>query len=80
MINEDTISENKKYMVSFNTKFLVQGKKYDEVLEKVKLEINRKLDEAVPQDTNFSIKLVGDTNEEDLKSSYVDDWEFDEAW
>lgn len=79
-MNEDKTSENKKYMVSFDTKFLIQGRKYEEVLEKVKLEINRKLDEAVPQDTTFSITLVGDNNQEDLNPSYVDDWEFDEVW
>ncbi|MHA2030919.1 MAG: hypothetical protein ACW99A_12370 [Candidatus Kariarchaeaceae archaeon] len=79
-MDEETISEHEKYMVSFNTRFIIDAKNYDEVLEKIKTEIIKKLDTPDSADTDISIHIVTSSDDEDHQLSYVDDWEFDDRW
>lgn len=76
----DKISDDKKYLVTFDTKLLIEAKNHDEVVEKLKLELIRLLDEPVPKDTNLSIDPLQSGNDEEQQSSYIDDWEFDDRW
>lgn len=79
-MDQEEISEEKKYLVTFDTKLLIQAKNHDEVVEKLKSELIRLLDEPVPMDTNLSIHPVETTRVGDQESSYMDDWEFDDNW
>ena len=79
-MDEETISESIKYLVSFETRFIVQADNYDKAVEKMKLEIMKKMNEPDPIDTNFSIHSIDAGPDEDHQLSYVDDWEFDDLW
>ncbi len=79
-MNEETISESKKYLVSFETSFIIQAGNYDEALEQMKLEILSKIKETDSDDTNLSIRLIKTPLKEDHQLSYIDDWEFDDIW
>lgn len=81
-MNEQTISDNKKYLVSFETRFILKAGNYEEAMEQMKSEILNKIKEADSKDTNLSIHLI-DTpiqDEGDHQLSYIDDWEFDDRW
>lgn len=79
-MDEETISETIKYLVSFDTRFIIQATNYDEAVEKMKLEIIKKMNQTDPIDTNFSIHSIDSGPDEDHQLSYVDDWEFDDRW
>ncbi|OLS27342.1 MAG: hypothetical protein HeimC2_11790 [Candidatus Heimdallarchaeota archaeon LC_2] len=79
-MNIETISENEKYLVSFETKFIIQANNYEEAVEKMKSEIIKKMDDNEASDSTLSIHLIASTSIEDQELSYIDDWEYDDRW
>ncbi len=79
-MDEETSLETIKYLVTFETRFIVQANDYDEAVKKMKLEILKKMNEPDLKDTNFSIHSIDGGPDEDHQLSYVDDWEFDDRW
>ena len=79
-MNKQSISENEKYLVSFETRFIIQADNYEEAVERMKSEIIKKMDEKEGTDSTLSIHLIDSTPIEDHDLSYFDDWEFDDRW